>query len=64
MRVRADETRPLLKDTGKTAERLRELLNARTPVYEHVADYLVDTDDKSIDEVAAEIIALAAEERP
>ncbi len=58
-RVRADETRPLLKDTGKTAERLGELLAARTPVYEQVADFLVDTDGKSIEEVAREVAALA-----
>lgn len=58
-RVRADESRPLLKDTGKMAEKLRELLNERTPVYEHVADYIVDTDGKTVDEVAREVIALA-----
>ena len=58
-RVRADETRPLLRDSGKTAERLKELLVARTPVYEHVADYIVDTDGKTVDEVAREIVALA-----
>ena len=55
-RVRADETRPLLKDMGKTAERLKELLDARTPVYEFVADTIVDTDGKSIDEIAREIV--------
>lgn len=58
-RVHADDTRPLLKDTGKTAERLGELLSERTPIYEHVADYVVDTDGKSVEEVAQEIAALA-----
>lgn len=58
-RVRADETRPLLKDTGKTAERLALLLAERTPVYEHVADYTVDTDGKTPLEVAREVVALA-----
>lgn len=61
-RVRADETRPLLKNTGKTAESLGKLLAQRTPVYEHVADYIVDTDGRSIDEVAKEIVCLAGEE--
>ena len=37
-RVRADESRPLLKDTGRTAETLGQLLSVRTPIYEHVAD--------------------------
>lgn len=59
VRVRADETRPLLKDTGKTAERLAQLLAERTPVYEHVADYIVDTDGRTIDEVSREVIRLA-----
>ena len=57
-RVRADETRPLLKNTGKTAETLGELLAERTPVYEHVADYIVDTDGRTIEEIADEIVAL------
>ena len=61
-RVRADESRPLLKHTGKTAETLGKLLEMRTPVYEHVADYIVDTDGKSVDEVADEIIALLQKE--
>lgn len=60
-RVAADETRPLLKGSGKIAERLGELLHERTPVYEHVADYIVDTDGKSVDEVAREIVSLAEE---
>ncbi len=58
-RVRADETRPLLKDTGKTAERLSELLSERLPIYEAVADLIVDTDDKTVDEVAREIVKIA-----
>ncbi len=58
-RVRADETRPLLKDNGKIAEKLGELLVERTPVYEAVADGIVDTDGKSVDEVADAVIRLA-----
>ncbi len=58
-RVVADETRPLLKDTGKTSETLKRLLAERTPVYEHVADYIIDTDGKTVEEVAKEIVCLA-----
>ncbi len=58
-RVRADETRPLLKDTGKTAERLGQLLAERTPVYELVADFIVDTDGKTAEETAREVVRLA-----
>lgn len=61
VRVRADESRPLLKDTGKTAERLGELLCARTPAYEHFADCIVDTDGRSVDEIAREVIGKAEE---
>ncbi len=63
LRVRADETRPLLKDMGKTAEKLKELLAERTPIYESVADAIVDTDGKSVDEVAREIVARMEEYR-
>ena len=60
-RVRADENRPLLKDMGKTSETLGILLTQRTPIYERVADHIIDTDGKSVEEVAREI-ALRAEE--
>lgn len=55
-RLRADETRPLLKDSNNMAKRLEELLNERTPVYDHVADFTVDTDGKTPLEVAREIL--------
>lgn len=58
-RVRADETRPLLKNTGKTADKLKELLSQRLPVYEHIADYVVNTDGKTPQEVAREAAELA-----
>ena len=58
-RVGADETRPLLKDSNNMSSKLEELLNERTPVYEHVADFTVDTDGKTPIEVAREIVALA-----
>ena len=58
-RLRADGSRPLLKDAGIMAEQLAKLLKERTPVYELVADYIIDTDDKTVDEVTREIIAIA-----
>jgi len=57
-RVRADETRPLLKNTGKTADTLKSLLDERTPIYEHTADHIVNTDGKSVREVAEEVLSL------
>ena len=57
-RVRADESRPLLKDTGKTAEKLGELMEWRTPVYEHVADHIVDTDGRTAEDVAQDVLKI------
>ena len=57
MRVQGDHTRPLLK-TANARERIEELLALRTPRYESAADYTIDTDKKSADEVAREIVAI------
>lgn len=55
-RIGSDESRPLLKDGAE--KKLRELLPLRTPVYSRVADYIVDTDGKSVQEIASEILRL------
>ena len=56
-RVQGDDTRPLLKNVN-AKEKLEQLMIERTPRYEHVADYKIETDAKSADEVAREIVAL------
>ncbi len=57
-RIKADGSRPLLKDTGSVLSvKLQQLLAERTPVYEHAADYIISTDHKTVDEVANEIVA-------
>ena len=48
--------RPLLKNT--TFEKMKELLDFRTPIYEGCADYTVDTNGKNVEEVAREIISV------
>jgi shikimate kinase len=45
--------RPLL--LGNVRSRIKTLLDERTPVYESVAAYTVDTDGRTADEVAAEV---------
>ena len=61
-RLHVDGTRPLLQtSTESIRDRLARLLKERTPIYEHVADYIVDVDDKTPDEIAKEIVALASE---
>ena len=42
--------RPLLK--GAAFEKINDLLRARMPVYEGCADFIVDTDDKTVEEIA------------
>lgn len=52
------DTRPLLRNTKGSRKKMEQLLKDRRPVYEYVSDYTVDTENKSADEVAEEIVAL------
>jgi shikimate kinase len=52
-RVGLGTSRPLL--LGNVRSRIKALLDERTPVYESVADLVVDTDDRSPQDVADEI---------
>ncbi len=61
-RLIVDGTRPLLQSsTGNIGDRLARLMKERTPVYEHVADYIVDVDNKTPEAIAKEIVALGEE---
>ena len=56
-RLRVNDDRPLLQvKAGVLADKLAELLRVRTAVYEHVADFIVDVDGKSVEENAAAVI--------
>lgn len=58
-RLHVDGTRPLLQtSTESIRDRLARLMKERAPVYEHVADYIVDVDGKSPDQIAEEIVAI------
>ena len=57
-RTAKDKDRPLLKD-GDPEEILTKLHNEREALYEMVSDHVVDTENKSSNEVASEIISLA-----
>ena len=61
-RVGEGDARPLLADAEFRAANLYRLLNERAPIYEKAADLIVDTDGKSIEETAGEIL-VAVEER-
>ncbi len=53
-RVGLAQARPVL--VGNVRTKLIELLKARTPFYEEVAKYSLDTNDKSTDQVVSEIM--------
>ena len=54
-RVKDDDNRPLLKG-NKNVDFIQEMLNKRRPNYEKAADIIVETDEKSLDEICREII--------
>ncbi len=61
-RLKVDGNRPLLQtSTESIRDRLSRLLTERTPVYEHVADYIVDVDEKKPEEIAREIVEIVEE---
>lgn len=54
-RTQRDKRRPLLQNDDPE-QVLRDLAEERNPMYEEVADYIVDTDDQSARAVANQII--------
>ena len=61
-RLIVDGTRPLLQNsTENLRDRLKKLLAERTPVYEQVADFIVDIDGKTPQTIAEEIISIVGE---
>ena len=53
-RLKGDTARPLLK--GDIEGKLKRLCEARTAIYENIADITVATDGRSIDEIVKEIL--------
>lgn len=58
-RLSGDTTRPLLQGDNPE-QRIRDLLEERTPLYEGCADVVVDVDDKTPERVMDEIFTKAA----
>ena len=50
--------RPLLNSQASLSERILKLMSLRAETYERTAHHIIDTDGKSIDDIAAEIISL------
>lgn len=58
-RLKADGTRPLLENaTAGLQDRIARLVKDRAPVYERVADCVVDVDGKTPEEIAREILQI------
>ena len=57
-RLRADKNRPLLQTEQSLEDRLDELLRARLPIYERVADFSISVDGKTPKEIVEEIIGI------
>ena len=56
-RLQGDKTRPLLQKTEEgLREKLTRLLDARSSAYEKSADFIVDVDKKSPENIAEEIL--------
>ena len=51
-RLKKDKNRPLLQGEEDLGKRIESLLNERTPVYEQVADVILDVDGYSVEENA------------
>lgn len=59
VRLQVDKDRPLLHTAAENIQdRLAKLMKERAPIYEHVADYIVEVDNKTPEQIAKEIIAL------
>ena len=58
-RVGLGASRPVLM--GNVRSKLVKLLEERTPLYEEVADWQIDTTDKSIEEVVNEVLLQTSE---
>lgn len=54
-RVAGDTSRPLLKDGAE--KKLTELMAIRGPVYERIADRIIETDGRTLRDIAREILS-------
>ena len=57
-RIRGDEQRPSLTGTKSFTDEVSEVLARRTPLYERLGQFHVETDSLSIDEVVARVCQL------
>ena len=61
-RLRNDNTRPLLQDKNPRG-RIEDLMSARKGYYEAAAEYVVNVDDRSFDDIIEEILRITGKEQ-
>ncbi|RME79875.1 MAG: shikimate kinase [Methanobacteriota archaeon] len=61
-RLEGDGSRPLLNGltNDEKIAKIREMLSYREPFYERAADDIINTDGKTVDEIASKIMAVVA----
>ena len=57
-RIQGDQQRPSLTGTKSFTDEVAEVLERRTPLYRRIAHYELDTDGRTIEDIAAEIVRL------
>jgi shikimate kinase len=57
-RIQGDNQRPSLTGTKSFTDEVEEVLTRRTPLYRRIAHHEIDTDARSVGQVAAEILRL------
>ena len=60
-RLEKEEGRPLLQGEQSLDEKITNLLAARAAIYESVADYVIDVDEKTPQEIVIDILAAIGE---
>jgi shikimate kinase len=59
-RIADDDQRPSLTGTKSFTDEVAEVLSRRTPLYERISHYAVDTDACTVEEVVVKVLALVA----
>ena len=55
-RIQGDERRPSLTGTHSFTDEVSEVLARRTPLYQRIARYAVNTDGRSVEDIGAEVL--------
>ena len=56
-RLKDDKTRPLIQNVN-LSQKINDLFNERDPLYSSVANYIIETNNKKINDIKKEILEL------